>query len=168
MYLLLVILHLLGAAVWFGGILFIGLVLVPVSRAFGDTGNALVRAVGRRFLWVAWPAILLTVATGVVLGFFRDFLGALFTGSLLDVPQGSLFILKVLLVVASLALEAIHDWVLGPRGAQRERAARALNPPDPSLLAQAQALRRATTRIASLNGGVVLAIIILGVWLSRG
>ncbi|MFN3973830.1 MAG: CopD family protein [Dehalococcoidia bacterium] len=168
MYLILVILHLLGAVIWFGGILFIALVLVPVSRAFGDTGNALVRAVGRRFLWVAWPAIALAVATGIVLGFNRGFLEALFTGSLFDFPQGGLFTLKVLLVLASLVLEALHDWVVGPRGGRLERAALATNPPDPALLAKAQAMRRATARIASVNGGVVLAIVIIGVWLSRG
>lgn len=168
MYLPLVILHLLGAAIWFGGIFFIGLVLVPVSRAFGDTGNALVRAVGRRFLWAAWPAIALTIATGIVLGFYRGFLGALFSGSLFDLPQGGLFTLKVLLVLAALGLEALHDWVLGPRGGRLERAALATNPPDPALLTQAQAVRRATARIASVNGGVVLAIVIIGVWLSRG
>ncbi|GBD11219.1 hypothetical protein HRbin23_00871 [bacterium HR23] len=167
MYFLLVALHLLGAVVWFGGILFIGLVLVPTSRAFGEQGQALVRAVGRRFLWVAWPAIALTIGAGVVLGFMRGFLGALFTGALEDYPQMGLFLAKVLLVGVSLVLEVLHDWVLPRMASRRERVAQATNPPSPTLLAQAQALRRATARVASVNGGVVLGVVLLGIWLGR-
>lgn len=167
MYFLLVVLHLLGTVVWLGGLLFIGLVVVPVSRAFGETGQNLVRSVGRRFLWIAWPAIAVTLGTGVVLGFLRGFLGALLTGSLGDYPQIGLFLLKVVLVGVVLVLEVFHDWLIPALATRRERAAYASNPPDRALLAQAQALRRATAWVASVNGGVALVVVFLGVWLSR-
>jgi putative copper resistance protein D len=165
MTLLLVTLHLLGAIVWLGGSLFIGLVLVPTSRAFGETGQTLVRAAGRRFRWVAWPAIAISVGTGVVLAWQDGFLGALLDGTLLTLPRGPLFLVKAVLVLIALVLEGLHDWVLGAMAVRRERAATAAN--DPSLLAQAQALRKAIARVGFVNGGVVLAVVVAGVLLGR-
>ena len=50
LYRLLVLVHLLAACVWVGGISFFALVLVPVLRRQRDTRAAvLVQAVGRRF-----------------------------------------------------------------------------------------------------------------------
>ncbi|MCS7207367.1 MAG: CopD family protein [Dehalococcoidia bacterium] len=162
------LLHLLGTAVWFGGVLFLGLVLVPVSRAFGETGQNLVRSVGRRFVWIVWPAIGVAVASGVEFGIRYGYWEALFRGNWGAYPLGGVFVLKVVLVGLALVLEGLHDWVIPALATRRERSASATTPPHPALLAQATALRRMSSRVAMLNGGVVLAVVVLGVWLSRG
>jgi putative copper export protein len=54
-------LHILGATVWIGGQVTLG-VLVPVLR---PRGTEVLRAAARRFQLVAWPAFLLLLVTGV-------------------------------------------------------------------------------------------------------
>ena len=48
--------HVLSAITWVGGMLFIALVLVPVTRGLGDPGlrTRLVQAAGRRFRARRW------------------------------------------------------------------------------------------------------------------
>jgi putative copper export protein len=55
-------LHILGATVWVGGQIALAAV-VPVVRRFGGADAA--RAVARRFQFVAWPAFVLLIVTGV-------------------------------------------------------------------------------------------------------
>src|SRR6266540_21752 len=65
-------LHVVAAITWIGGMLFIALVLVPVTRRLEDTTlrARLVHAVGLRFRTVGWIA--LAVLT-LVLSAFHDF-----------------------------------------------------------------------------------------------
>jgi putative copper export protein len=57
-----IFLHVLGATVWIGGqIVLAGVVPVVRKNAGADT----LRAVARRFQWLAWPAYVLLVVTGV-------------------------------------------------------------------------------------------------------
>jgi putative copper resistance protein D len=130
-------LHVLAAVTWLGGMLFIALVLVPVTRGIPDPAlrtDLVVRA-GRRFRAVGWIALLLLVATGLLMVVRRP-------GFLWIVA----FQVKALLVLLVLALSVLHDFVLGPR------AGRA--PGDP-------ALRRRVSRLARLNLLVVLVIVYL-------
>src|SRR5262245_22665866 len=59
--------HLLGVAIWVGGMLFIALVLVPITRRLDDATlrTRLVQDVGRRFRTVGWIALGLIGATGI-------------------------------------------------------------------------------------------------------
>lgn len=99
-------LHLAAAITWIGGMLFIALVLVPVTRGLDDVAlrRRLVQATGRRFRVVGWIALGVLVATGLVNLALRP--------ELLGVPR---FWAKAALVVAALVLSAVHDFVLGPR-----------------------------------------------------
>jgi len=73
-YLTVVTLHLLGAVVWIGGILFLGLVLAPILRGRPVAERVLLlQAVGRRFLRVGWAALGTLLATGPVLWALRSF-----------------------------------------------------------------------------------------------
>jgi uncharacterized membrane protein len=131
-------LHVLAAITWIGGMLFIALVLVPVTRGLEDAAlrRRLVQAAGRRFRVVGWVALAVLVATGLVNLALRP--------ELLGVPR---FWVKAALVAAALVLSAVHDFVLGPRAGR----------PDlhPSARAQASWLARAEIL-------VVLAIVALG------
>jgi copper resistance protein D len=99
-------LHVLAAITWIGGMLFIALVLVPVTRGIEDVGlrRRLVQATGRRFRTVGWIALAVLVATGVANLMLRP--------ELLSTPR---FLVKAALVAGALVLSAVHDFVLGPR-----------------------------------------------------
>ena len=99
-------LHVLAAITWIGGMLFIALVLVPVTRGLEDVAlrRRLVQATGRRFRTVGWIALALLVATGVANLTLRP--------ELLSAPR---FLVKAALVVVALVMSAVHDFVLGPR-----------------------------------------------------
>jgi copper resistance protein D len=61
-------LHVAAAITWIGGMLFIALVVVPVTRGLEDVAlrRRLVQATGRRFRVVGWLALGVLVATGLV------------------------------------------------------------------------------------------------------
>jgi copper resistance protein D len=98
--------HLLAVVTWVGGMLFIALVLVPITRRLDDVAlrTRLVQDTGRRFRTVGWIALGLIVATGLGNLVLRP--------ELLGAPR---FHAKLGLVVLALALGAVHDFVLGPR-----------------------------------------------------
>jgi copper resistance protein D len=98
--------HLLGVVTWVGGMLFIALVLVPLTRRLEDAAlrTSLVQDTGRRFRTVGWIALALIVATGLGNLVLRP--------ELLGAPR---FHAKLGLVLLALVLGAVHDFVLGPR-----------------------------------------------------
>jgi len=130
--------HVLSAITWIGGMLFIALVLVPVSRRLGDASlrTRLVQETGRRFRTIGWHALALLVVTGLLNLWLQPFL--------LRSPR---FHWKLGLAVLALLLSAFHDFVLGPRAG--------IPGADPSV-------RLRASWIARLNVVVALAIVLLG------
>ena len=136
-------LHVLAAITWIGGMLFVALVLVPVTRRLEDAAlrARLLHAVGLRFRTVGWIALGVLVATGLVNLWRHPFL--------LASPR---FQVKLALVVLALILSALHDFVLGPRAGTPGA--------DPSA-------RVLASWVARVNLLVVLAIVWLGLSLFR-
>jgi len=136
-------LHVLAAITWIGGMLFIALVLVPVTRRLEDPGlrSRLVHDVGRRFRTVGWTAIVVLVATGLLNLWIHP---ALLSSPRLHAKFG--------LVGLALILSAFHDFVLGPRAGAHGA--------DP-------AARVRASWVARLNVVVVLVIVALGLSLFR-
>ena len=134
-------LHVLGALVWIGGMLFIALVFVPVARGLDDPPlrARLFHAAGVRFRTVGWIALGLLLVTGLGNLWLRPYLLAL--------PH---FQVKLGLVVLALALSVVHDFVVGPR-AGRPGA-------DPRLRTRASWMGR-------VNLVVVLVVVLLGLTL---
>ena len=130
--------HVLSAITWVGGMLFIALVLVPVTRKLEDPSlrTRLVQETGRRFRTIGWIALALLVFTGLLNLWGQPFL--------LRAPR---FHWKLGLVVLALLLSAFHDFVLGPRAG--------VPGADPSARVRA-------SWIARLNVLVALAIVLLG------
>jgi uncharacterized membrane protein len=131
-------LHVLSAITWIGGMLFIALVLVPVTRRLPDPAlrTGLVQETGRRFRAVAWIALALLIATGALNLWLRPYLLA-----------ASRFQWKLALVGLTLALSVAHDFVLGPRAGASGAS--------PSLRTRASWVARANLLVA-------LAIVLLG------
>jgi len=116
-YQLSVYLHILGAMVWVGGMLFLSLVAVPIARRLPPPERArLLDAIGRRFRVVGWSCVALLIATGIVNSYYRGVTwGDLASGAILDTTFGRLYCLKLASVAAMLAITALHDFVIGPR-----------------------------------------------------
>jgi uncharacterized membrane protein len=110
-------LHLLAAATWLGGLLFISMVLLPVvrKRLPPEIRAEVISALGLRFQPIAWTALILLVLTGfrhaaIVFGGFPELFQAFSTTA-----YGQLLQAKLLLVFVIIALQLIHDLLLGPQ-----------------------------------------------------
>jgi copper resistance protein D len=136
-------LHVLAAIAWIGGMLFIALVLVPVTRRLEDptVRTRLVQDTGRRFRTVGWIALSVLVVTGLLNLWNHPVL--------LSSPR---LHWKLGLVGLALILSAVHDFVLGPRAGAPGA--------DPSA-------RLRASWVARINVIVVLVVVLLGLSLVR-
>ena len=101
-----------------GGFGFVPLVLLPARRAAGIADAAVQLASERRFLWVAWPAVILLLllslgalvfqaadATGVPLG--QVFSGRAITRLLTGTKYGALWLVRMALLLGLLGVTAV-------------------------------------------------------------
>ncbi len=111
MYVILVILHILAAVTWIGGMMFLSLVLAPLvrSRKAAPEFMALFRSAALRFRPVVWFAIAVLLITGPILLSHR--------GISVMHPSSWAWIVTVKLTLVGLLLflTLLHDLVLGPQ-----------------------------------------------------
>jgi putative copper export protein len=121
LYLASVALHILAAALWVGGMLFFVTVVLPALShpSLRPSRSRIIEYVGRAFRPVAWIALATLLVTGTFNLFYRwtDW-NSIITGNFWHTPIGNLFGWKVVLVIAMVALHALHDFWLGPRAAE--------------------------------------------------
>ncbi len=160
MYYLTVTVHVLSAIVWLGGMLFFALV-APLLRAVPDETIriGLFDALGRRFRAVGWVCIGLLILTGVGQLQLRGWWGADFWGvpGFWSTSLGRAFAAKLLTVVFMLAVQAVHDFWLGPRAGKATPGS-----------AEASVLRKRAAWLARINSIVGLLLIYFAVRLARG
>jgi uncharacterized membrane protein len=162
-YLLSVWLHILAAATWLGGMLFLTLVLVPVVRrpAYRSAAGELFHLTGARFRWVGWICFGLLILSGTFNLIYRGvtwddvFSSAFWLGA-----WGRILGTKLLLVATILLASAYHDFVIGPQATLAWRK-------DPRG-ARSQSLRRQASLIGRINLIAGLVVVILAVMLVRG
>jgi uncharacterized membrane protein len=110
----LVWIHLLAAISWIGGMMFLSLVLAPLFRRAGLSGERLLlfRDIARRYRVLVWAAMALLIGSGMIL---LDQRGVQFTK-----PQSwpGPFQVKLALVAVLMGLTLSHDLFLGPRQAK--------------------------------------------------
>lgn len=111
-------LHILAATVWIGGMAALGLLLVPLLRRerFRDVARPLLYASALRFRWIGWGALGVLVVTGLVNVRARGipwaaWIAPQFWGTAWGLALGW----KLLLVVTTLAVSAVHDFHFGPK-----------------------------------------------------
>jgi uncharacterized membrane protein len=155
--------HVLAAAIWVGGMIFVALVVVPVIRRKELQGAAarLIHFTGIRFRWVGWACFVLLLVTGLFNVLVRGIAWAdLFTPQFWAAPFGKLLAVKLVVFALILASSALHDFLVGPRAVVvwQERPGSA----------EATRLRRQATRFGRLNLLLALTIVALGVMLVRG
>ncbi len=155
--------HVVAAATWIGGMLFMVFVLVPGLRRLEDSRIRvqLIREVGVRFRLVGWICMGTLLVTG-----FLNLAGRGIGRAVLVQPAfwqsgyGRMLAWKLAVFAAILALSAIHDWNIGPRASAAQR----LQPGSP----EANRLRALATGFGRLNVLLSIAMLVLGILLSRG
>lgn len=163
LYLLSVWLHIIAAAIWIGGSVFLALVMVPALRRPEYQGMAasFLQQAGGRFRWVGWTSLAVMIVTGLVNLIARQFpLEHLVSLRLWGSGFGRTIGWKLLLVLAIVILSILHDTTIGPRAIAALRA----NPRS----AEAQRLRRQASWIGRITLLLALAAAAFGVMLVRG
>ena len=117
-YNLVVVIHVLAAIIWLGGMFFIAIVMVPVLRRLEPPQMRIevLSATAIRFRAISWIAILVLLITGVLNAINHGVtMQTISTGEFFSSYFGKILTLKLILVFAMLVLSAIHDFILGPR-----------------------------------------------------
>jgi uncharacterized membrane protein len=159
LYELSVWLHILAACTWLGGMAFLVVVLVPLlrRRELADVALQLVESSGRRFRALGWGCLSTLVVTGMVNMSFR---GVRWADVLDGAPAAAALRVKLMLVLAVLAISALHDFWLGPRAARMWR--------EKPGSASASRDRRRAALLGRVNGTLALALVLLAVMVVRG
>ena len=152
-----VFLHILGAVIWAGGLIFVGLAAGAARRTIPERERLeFFRVLGIGFLILAGVAATLLLISGNIL--VEDLFGG--WDELGDSSSGDLVLWKTGLFVAVLALALIHALVLGPR--IRRLHTPALASGDEA--GRHEALRRvrilsAGTQVAMLAGTIAILVL---------
>ena len=106
-------LHILAATIWVGPQVFLFVAAVPAIRTVEDAQvrARIMRVLTTRFGWLAWGAMLVLVISGIGNLYEHD----LSVDTLFDLNFGIIFQVKMTLVIATVALTALHSFVIGPR-----------------------------------------------------
>jgi uncharacterized membrane protein len=153
----LVVLHVLAAVSWIGGMIFLSLVLAPLvrSRQAAPEYTALFRTAALRFRIVVWLAMGILLTTGPVLLSQRG----------MEVTNPSTWSriasVKLGLVALLLSLSFLHDLVLGPRINQVSAI------PASSRTAWQQTVVRTARWLPRISLLVALAVVLAAVELAR-
>ena len=117
-YLISVFLHVLAAITWIGGMVFLVVIFVPLTRrpATREKALSLFHELGGRLRVVGWIALGTLVVTGFYNASVRGY-GLLdwLTGKVFAGDWGHTLLHKLLVVVVILAMSGVHDFVIGPR-----------------------------------------------------
>lgn len=156
-------LHILAATVWIGGMAALGLLLVPLLRQerFEEVATPLLYQSALRFRWIGWGALGVLIVTGLYnvraqgipwsawleLGFWTTAWGQALGG-------------KLILVVVTLAVSAVHDFHFGPKAVRLMEAA----PESP----EAERMRWWSSWLGRLTLLLSLAILWFAILLPRG
>jgi copper resistance protein D len=161
LYLALVTVHLLAALFWLGGMFFLAAVGAPVLRKVEppELRAELFRRLGERARGVGWAAIAVLVLSGTWMLHLRGWLdGALWSDARFwRSAPGTALAWKLGAVAAILAVQAVHDFALGPAAS---RAA----PGTPEALR----LRRRAAWLGRVSAVVGVVLVVAAVRLARG
>ncbi len=103
--------HLIAAAIWVGGSLFIGLVFSPLLKTMTDSLEERMKImirVGKRFNKIAVPALIILMATGL----YSSHVLLSKPELLVSTSYGTFLIVKIILVIALVITYAVHVRVI--------------------------------------------------------
>jgi putative copper resistance protein D len=155
-----VLVHMVAALLWLGGMATFAL-LAPVLRTIPDEGTRqqIFHRLGERFRLLGWLCLAVLLLTGVMQLRLRGWWGA----DLLGAPEfwrtalGSDLFGKLAAVTVMVAVQAVHDFWLGPRAGSAEAGSE-----------EARTRRRRAALLARMNVFVGLVLLYFAVALARG
>jgi len=160
-----VLVHVLSAMVWLGGMFFLSLVLFPALKKFepGEKHTQLISITANRFRKISWIAIAILIITGIfnVLNFGISH-EMIVSGDFYTSHLGKMLTLKVSLVIVMIILSASHDFILGPRYSVLVR----LQKPDKNRLSEIERRRKITSWLARVNIFIAILVVACAVMLS--
>ena len=162
-YTLVVLIHILAAIIWLGGMFFIAIVMVPVLRRLEPAQKRIevLSATATKFRAISWIAILVLLITGVLNAINHGVtMQKISTGEFFSSYFGKILILKLILVFAMLVLSAIHDFILGPRLIEL------LNSSNPDSFTKLQKNRKYVSWLARINALLGILVVACAVMLS--
>lgn len=162
LYFISVVLHILAATIWIGGIGFLVLVVVPWLRSGGRVAaGTFLRETGQRFRTVGWTCFGVLIVTGTFNLWYRGVRPRHFVDPVwLQSATGSAIALKLAVFALVLAISVVHDFNVGPR------ATRAIEH-DPRG-SEAARLRRQASLLGRVNALLALALLVIAVAIVRG
>jgi putative copper export protein len=157
-------LHLIGAAVWAGGMVMLGLAVGAARRTVPEPQRIeLFRALGRRFLVAGGIAMLLLIATGTDMA--ADRLDA--WRDLTDTDYGERLLAKLGVVGVVIALTLLHSLVQGP-ALSRLRAKALERPGDEELEGLIRRKAARAGMVSAVNLLATIAVLVLAARLVTG
>lgn len=161
LYFVNVLIHVMAALLWLGGMFFLAVVGAPVLRKIEDPvlRARLFRALGEQFRLVGWVCIILLLVTGFGNLYFRGFLSGavLLSGDFWATRYGTTLAWKLIAVAVMLVVQSVHDFWLGPRAGTVQPGSE-----------EALRLRRWAALGARVNALVGVIVVIAAVRLARG
>ena len=103
--------HLVSAAIWVGGGLFLGVVLAPILKKTSmslEERIALMVKVGRRFNRIAVPSLIILIATGL----YNSHQLLAKPDLLFGTSYGEFLVIKIILVIAVIITFAVHVRII--------------------------------------------------------
>ena len=103
--------HLISAAIWVGGSLFIGIVFSPLLKTMTDsieTRMQIMIRVGRRFNKIAVPSLIILMATGL----YSSHMLLSKPELLVATSYGTFLIIKIILVIVLIITYAVHVRII--------------------------------------------------------
>lgn len=162
LYVVFTFVHILAAATWVGGMMFLTFALVPSLRELTDrrVGIQLIQSTGHRFKIIGWIALATLIVTGFANVWARGQWSLLHTADFWRFGFGKVLGVKLVLVGLTLLISGLHDFLVGPRAIEVMRR----NPDAPAT----RQLRRLASWMGRTNFLLALAIVLCGVMLVRG
>lgn len=157
-----VVLHVLAAITWIGGMFFLMLVVVPWLRGRDRASAALfLRETGTRFRTVGWACFAILLVTGTFNLWVRGVRLSSFTDPVwLGSSFGRVIVLKLAVFAVVIAISAVHDFLYGPRATRAIEA-------DPRS-AESERFRKLASRLGRVNAVLALVLVLLAVAIVRG
>lgn len=153
--------HLLAAFLWLGGMFFLAVVGAPVLRRVEPPTlrREVFSRIGVQFRLVGWIAISVLLLTGVGNLYLRGLLssGVLGSAGFWSSLYGRALPVKLSAVLVMLVVQAVHDFIYGPRSGR-------LDPASPEGLRT----RKIAAWLARLNALAGLVLVLAAVRLARG
>jgi uncharacterized membrane protein len=162
-YLVSVLLHILAAIAWIGGMIFLVVVVVPLIRRpeMKDQAGPLMHVLGLRFRTVGWVALGTLVVTGIVNVMHRGYaFGQILDGEVFAGDWGKRLAHKLALVASVLVLSGVHDFWIGPKATRLMRQG--------GHEAERDRLRKTASILGRVTFALALAIVAIAVSLVRG